>query len=64
MPTLKMRGAVAQMAGKGKFLMAVRHDVENLTRRDNIFCWRTRPQRVPAMPTGQPPFTGPSLFGS
>lgn len=30
------------MAGKGKFLMAVRHDVENLTRRGNIFYWRAR----------------------
>lgn len=30
------------MAGKGKFLMAVRHDVEKLTRRGNIFYWRAR----------------------
>lgn len=30
------------MAGKGKFLTAVRHDVENLTRRGNIFYWRAR----------------------
>ncbi|WP_342242345.1 integrase [Ensifer sp. OTU672] len=30
------------MAGKGNNLMAVRHDVENLTRRGNIFYWRAR----------------------
>ncbi|UIJ87251.1 integrase [Rhizobium leguminosarum] len=33
------------MAGKGKHFMAVRHDVENLIRRGNIFYWRAR---VPA----------------
>lgn len=33
------------MAGKGNNLMAVRHDVENLIRRGNIFYWRAR---VPA----------------
>ncbi|WP_157179924.1 hypothetical protein [Rhizobium sp. CCGE 510] len=30
------------MAGKGNNLMAVRHDVENLIRRGNIFYWRAR----------------------
>jgi hypothetical protein len=30
------------VAGKGNNLMAVRHDVENLTRRGNIFYWRAR----------------------
>lgn len=30
------------MAGKGKIPMAVRHDVENLIRRGNIFYWRAR----------------------
>lgn len=30
------------MAGKGNNLMAIRHDVENLTRRGNIFYWRAR----------------------
>ncbi|MBP2560112.1 hypothetical protein J2857_002881 [Neorhizobium galegae] len=30
------------MAGKGNNLMAVRHDVQNLTRRGNIFYWRAR----------------------
>ncbi|WP_343226841.1 integrase [Rhizobium laguerreae] len=33
------------MAGKGNYPMAVRHDVENLIRRGNIFYWRAR---VPA----------------
>ncbi len=30
------------MVGKGNNLMAIRHDVENLTRRGNIFYWRAR----------------------
>lgn len=30
------------MAGKGKIPMGVRHDVENLIRRGNIFYWRAR----------------------
>ncbi|MGV4792954.1 DUF6538 domain-containing protein [Rhizobium sp. F40D2] len=34
--------AASPVAGKGNNLMAVRHDVENLTRRGNIFYWRAR----------------------
>ncbi|MGY5800932.1 hypothetical protein [Rhizobium hainanense] len=34
--------AASPVAGKGKHLMAVRHDVENLIRRGNIFYWRAR----------------------
>ena len=33
--------AAAPVAGKGKNLMAVRHEVENLIRRGNIFYWRS-----------------------
>jgi hypothetical protein len=36
------RAAASQVAGKGKYPMAVRHDVENLIRRGNIFYWRAR----------------------
>jgi hypothetical protein len=37
-----MTAAAAQVACKGKHFMAVRHDVENLIRRGNIFYWRAR----------------------
>jgi len=30
------------VASKGNNPMAIRHDVENLTRRGNIFYWRAR----------------------
>jgi len=41
MPT-RNRALAFQAAGKGNNLMAIRHDVENLTRRGNIFYWRAR----------------------
>ncbi|UIK18325.1 tyrosine-type recombinase/integrase [Rhizobium leguminosarum] len=34
--------ATSPVAGKGNYPMAVRHDVENLIRRGNIFYWRAR----------------------
>jgi hypothetical protein len=46
------------VAGKGNILMAVRHDVENLIRRGNIFYWRAR---VPASFAGCRPGSRLSL---
>jgi len=53
------------VAVKGNYPMAVRHDVQNLIRRGNIFYRRARvPQFFHAIPAGQPAFIEPSLFGS
>lgn len=37
-----MHGSGASTCGNGLFAMAIRHEIQNLTRRGNVYYWRPR----------------------